>query len=165
MKKILLIFLIILVLFAVCFLLVIGTRQYIPLIDGVFFGMSPKQAANVLGESCEVEYDAGSTGKNAYTYKTDVLGENATVVCYFLNDKKLTQVQIYWETDPANLHKQAYTHLYDHYHNNKSFFEKKDETNKEEKHTSIGIDNGQTGIFYDIYETSTSLSISCVDLS
>ena len=167
MKKYLLIILvIILVLVIVCFVSVVLTYEPIPLADGLRFGMSPKQVAKVLGKHYEVEYDAGSTGKAVYTYQTVVLGQDAVVTCYFWMGRELTEVVFQWQTNPAELCNQAYMRIYDHYHNKKDFFTKEDhDSSTEEKHISLGTDNGLTGIFYNLYETSTVLRISCVMLS
>ena len=157
---------IVIVVLIICLFFTANTTKSIPLADGLRFGMSPKQAAKVLGEHCQVEYDAGTTGKNAYTYKAVVLDQEATVTCYFWNDRQLTEVVFLWESESAELSDQAYTCIYDHYHNKNDFFTKEDnDSNAETKRTSLGIDNGVTGIFYNLYETHTSLQISCLVLS
>lgn len=157
---------IIFVLLIICGIFAMLTQKNIPLADGLRFGMSPKQATKVLGEHIEVEFDAGGTGKSVYTYKAKVLDQDAVVTCYFLNDNQLTEVDFRWETSTKELYNQVYTCVYDHYHDKKDFFVKNENTSDSEtKRTSLGIDNGVTGIFYTLYETSTSLEISCIDLS
>lgn len=167
MKKYLpIMFIIILAVVIVCCVSVVLTYEPIPVTDGLRFGMSPKQVAKVLGKHYEVEYDAGSTGKAVYSYQTVVLGQDAVVTCYFWMGRELTEVVFEWQTNPAELRNQAYMRIYDHYHKKKDFFTNEvHNSSAEEKHISLGIDNGLTGIFYNLYETSTALRISCVKLS
>lgn len=167
MKKSLMIFIpIILLLLVVLLTYVLRQNNQIPLIDGLRFGMSPKQAAKVLGEPCTIEHDAGNTGKSVYAYQSNVLGQAANVSCYFSNNRKLTEVSIRWENNSADLYEQAYTCLFSYYSNDKHFFVKEQDTvNTEEKHIALGLDDGTTGIFYNLYETSTSFSVSCIELS
>lgn len=162
MKKFILYMLLIAVVTAVI-VFAINTDNRIPLIDGLRFDMSPKQAAKILGQPCSIQQDVKE--KMEYTFKTDVLGKEATVRCYFLKDRRLTDVYIYWEKNFEGLHQSAYDSLYDHYHDKKYFFGGCGaQLNTAEKHSSIGTDNGSTGMFYDIYETDSKLHISCINL-
>lgn len=149
-----------------CLFFTVGTARKIPLADGLRFGMSPKQAAKVLGEPYQVELDASLTGKNTYTYNTVVLDQEAIVTCYFWNDKQLTEVVFQWATDPKELSAQAYAYLYDHFSHRRDFFTMEDcDLDTKANHISVGIDNGLTGTFYNLYTTDTSLQITCLELS
>ena len=157
---------IVLFLLVVLLTCIMKKNNQIPLIDGLRFGMSPKQATKVLGDYYNIEYHAGDTGKSVYTYKTKVLGQDATAICYFSNNRKLTEMSICWDGNSGELYDQAYTSLFDHYSNDKHFFVKEnDAVNQEEKHVSLGLDNGTTGVFYHLYKTNTAFIISCIELS
>ena len=141
-------------------------NKSIPLVDGLRFGMTPQQAEKVLGESCEVEQDIGGSGKNAYTYKTVVLGHEAVVTCYFLNDRQLTQVDFSWDINTAELYDRAYACILEQYRGDKNFFEKETgQPSPESKCVSLGVDDSVTGLFYHLYAFDTSLLITCVDNS
>ena len=127
--------------------------------------MSPKQAKKILGEHTEKKYDLGVTGKYIYTYKTVVFDKNATVICYFVNDRNLTDMYINWEGNIDGIRPQVRDCIYDCYHTRRYFFERQSTSETSvEKSSSMGIDNGNIGNFFDIYETPELLSVSCIFL-
>lgn len=78
MKKRVLIVILIAVSLAVTYLLFYDRiHNQIPIIDGMYFNMSPKQAEKILGKHIEREHDVGVSGKYIYTYKTTVFDEDA----------------------------------------------------------------------------------------
>ena len=148
-----------------CFLFYDRINNQIPIIDGMFFNMSPKQAEKILGKHFEMECDIDVTGKYIYSYKATVLDKEATVICFFVNDKKLTDMYIRWDSDFDGIRAQARDCIYDYYHKHRYFFERQSTpVSSVETCISMGIDNGNIGTFYDIYETHELLSISCIYL-
>ena len=140
-------------------------NNQIPLIDGMYFNMSPKQTTKILGEPSEMEHDANVSGKYIYTYKTAVFDKKATVTCFFVDDRKLTEVYIDWEGDVEGIGTQVRDRIYDCYHDHRYFYERESTSaTSVEKHRSMGIDNGAVGTYFGIDETPTHLSVSCIFL-
>ena len=61
-------------------------EKEIPLLHDAAFGQRPAQITRQLGEVIEFQDDIGDTGKTVYTYRTEVLGCDATVSCFFWKD-------------------------------------------------------------------------------
>ena len=137
----------------------------IPLLDGLRFGSTPKQVTRQLGESFEISHDAAGTGKTVYRYKTAVFGHEAVVTCYFLNNRRLTETSITWNTNNADLYNQIYTCLYDYYSGNKYFFEEDTQMIDTQSKIFMGLDRGATGLYYTIISTTEFLTVQCVDNS
>ena len=164
-KYFLIIILIFITLGAIYLLFYDRINNQIPIIDGMYFNMSPKQAEKVLGKPIEREHDIKVSGKYIYTYETTVFDKDATIICFFIDDRKLTEVYIDWEGDIEGLRTQVRNRLYNHYHTHRDFFERSPTSDTSvEKQISMGIDNGCIGTFYSVYETPTRLSISCIFL-
>lgn len=138
----------------------------IPLVDGLSFGVTPKRTKILFGIPLKTEQNTCDTGKTAYTYQTEVLGQEAKVSCLFLDDKKLTDVQINWVNCDDALFQDVCAALHDYYSQKANFFQRTEET---DVHGStcitIGIDNDASGIFYTITKTGKTVSLSCIDLS
>lgn len=134
-------------------------------LDNIHFGSSPRQVTRLLGEPLTVNHDVAGTGKTVYTYKATVLESEATVTCYFINNKQLSEVSLTWGENSINLYDRIYTCLYDHYSSNAHFFVKQDTSSANQIKTSIGIDNGVTGLFYTIHSVDTSITVLCIDNS
>ena len=138
----------------------------IPLVDGLSFGVSPQRTKALLGAPLETEENAYDTGKTAYTYQAEVLGQEAKVSCLFLDGKELTDVQINWENCDDNLFQDICAALNDYYSQKANFFQRTEETDvRGSTCITMGIDNGATGIFYTITKTGKTVFLSCIDLS
>lgn len=130
----------------------------------IYWGMSPTQLNKQLGSHTNVISSYCDTDKTVYTYKTTVLGYNATMICYFVNNRQLTQVDIEWDAEVNDLFETVFDCLLSFYCANEDFFCKpKEYIDKDSFKASIGIDNGITGVFYSIYGTNEKLQISCIN--
>lgn len=138
----------------------------IPLVDNLCFGMSPEQVSDVLGERIPpTPLDVAITELNAYEYRAEVLGTEASIFCYFWKDRYLTQVYILWETDSDIIFDEAYRILYEHFSQEEDFFEHTDDPARGEKERlSIGVDDGATGQFFKIIRTEDSVMVLGTDL-
>ena len=144
----------------------IRDNKEIPLFTDMYFGMTPLQVNKQLGQYYDACLDDGISDKTSYSYQVKVLGYDAIVTCYFLNNKQLTDFTIKWNGNDDNISKQAYNCLYDFYSTNKDFFsEEKQYYNDKHATISIGIDNKITGIFYYIYHTDEYIMISGIEHS
>lgn len=138
----------------------------IPLVDGLFFGVSPQRTNALFGTYIEKEENTCDTGKNTYDYQTVILGQEAQVSCSFLNDKKLSDVSITWHDCDEAFFQQVYSTLYSYYRPKNNFFENTEEMNqKGTSRITIGLNNGTTGIFYTITKSGTTVTITCIDNS
>lgn len=137
--------------------------KIIPLLNGVKYGMSPQRVEQKLTEPISIVHDVAGTGKVAYEYAVHTLGEDATVICYFLNNHDLVEVSICWSNYSDDLYDLIYEKLYQFYSDSKFFFEQHhfDSSGKHVR-TSIGIDNGITGLHYTIFLDTESLIVQCV---
>ena len=152
------------ILSVICIASVIGislmrAKNNIPLLDGLYWDMSPAQASRVLGSGQLIDENSCDTGKNIYQYHTTAFGQDATVTCSFLNDRKLTDFEFVWEDCAADLSDRVYNCLYDHYGSKEDFFFDKDLAAQTIR---IGTNNGVTGVFYTIAKDGTTLRVSCV---
>lgn len=138
----------------------------VPLVDGLSFGMSPEQVSNVLGERIPPPpLDVAITELNAYEYRAEVLGTEASISCFYRNDRHLIQVYILWETDSDIIFEEAYRILYEHFSQEENFFVRSEKPARgEEERISIGVDNGTTGPLYNIVRTEDAVFILCTDL-
>ena len=94
------------------------------------------------------------------------MGHDAYVICWFLDDKNLTEVSVRWSEQDTALFEQVYNCLYEYYSSHKDFFVKDTmESDELNGRVSIGIDNGATGLFYSIQTAEDGLYILCVDNS
>ena len=138
----------------------------IPLVDGLSFGVSPQRTKSLFGAHFEKEENTCDTGKNTYAYHAKILGHNATVSCSFMNNKELSDVQIEWNNCDDALFQDVYSNLYSYYSKKESFFENTDEAEqKGNVRVTIGIDNGETGLFYTIEKRGKTVTVYCVDNS
>ena len=133
----------------------------IPLLRDVAFGQKPAQITRQLGDVIEFQDDIGDTGKTVYTYKTEVLGCDATVSCFFWKDRRLTELVIRLHESDDDLYDRVYACIRDHYSKHEDFFTK--ELQNPDRIT-IGIDDGTAGIFYSIQRTDEFISIQCTEL-
>ena len=138
-----------------------SSAESIPLVDGLSFGMTPKVTAQLFGEACEVQPNAGDTGKAMYIYESEVLGHLARITCFFTQEDELTEVHFLWVHCASDVYDSAYACLYEHYSAQRNFFEKTEANHS----VSLGTDNGATGLFYHIYQDNTSIIITCQRLS
>lgn len=167
-KKRIIVFFIILICLFIMSLLIYHAVFYkpIPLVDGLAFGISPQRANSLFGAYDQKEDNTCNTGKNTYDYQTNVLGREAKISCFFLNDKELTDFHIEWINCDDSLFQDVYSSLYSHYSQKADFFEKTEESDQRgNSRITIGIDNGVTGIFYTIVKTGNTVTLSCVDNS
>ena len=140
------------------------SAKEIPFLNGVRFGMSPKQAEKHLGECFEIYGEAEKGEKIARSYRTNVMGHDAYVICWFLDDKILTELSVNWSEQDTALFEQVYNCLYEYYSGHEDFFVKDTmESDELNGRVSIGIDNGATGLFYSIQTAEDGLYILCVN--
>lgn len=135
----------------------VSPRREIPIVEGLYWGMSPAQAEKVLGYSYETE-DLAVTGKTEYRYKAVVFGEEAQITCFFWKGRKLSDIYFRWDSSPEAIAGLAYDCLYEYYHDQDGFFL------NEEDPVSLGIDYNGPILRYQIIQDDTSLTISGIDL-
>ena len=135
----------------------VSPRREIPIVEGLYWGMSPAQAENVLGNSYETE-DLTETYKTEYRYKAVVFGEEAQITCFFWKGRKLSDIYFRWDSNTESIATQAYDCLYQFYHDQDGFFLNTDDP------VSLGIDYNGPKLLYQITKEDTSLTISCIDL-
>ncbi len=149
--------------FAVVLVTVLGVilniqfRREIPLVEGLYWGMSPNKAAKVLGDSYETE-NLSVTEKTEYRCRTVVFGEEAEISCFFWKGKILSDIYIQWDTNAESIAAQAYDCLYEYYHDKKGFFLNKEDT------ISLGIDYNGPILRYEIIKNDSSIRLTCIDL-
>ena len=151
----------------IAFLCILGRpKKTIPLVDGLYWDASPKQVSQILGDSNKIIVNSCDTGKNEYQYKTRIFGEEATIVCFFLNENCITDIYITWDNCSPTVYEKVYECLYSYYCNNKYFFvEEGEEIKNDYSYCRIGTNNGTTGIFYEIKKTDTVVSVTCINNS
>lgn len=135
----------------------VSPRREIPIVDGLYWGMSPAQAEKVLGGSYETE-DLTVTDKTEYRYKAVVFGEEAEITCFFWKGRILSDIYFRWDSNPEAIAGQAYNCLYEYYHDQDGFFLNEGDP------VSLGIDYNGPILRYQITKEDTSLTISCIDL-
>lgn len=151
----------------VCFVAFnVRTTKTIPLMNSFYFGMTPREVTQQLGETFDIQHDVGSTGKTTYSYKIPVLEYEANVIFFFLDNERLTEVDIIWSTSSDDLYDRVHNVLYEFYSKSDQFFSKEHQNNDDSNvTTSLGIDDGTTGVYYSISRTDSSIIILCVDNS
>ena len=135
----------------------VSPRREIPIVEGLYWGMSPAQAEKVLGGSYETE-DLTVTDKTEYRYKAVVFGEEAEITCFFWKGRILSDIYFRWDSNPEAIAGQAYNCLYEYYHDQDGFFLNEGDP------VSLGIDYNGPILRYQITKEDTSLTISCIDL-
>lgn len=136
-------------------------EKEIPLLHDAAFGQRPAQITRRLGEVVEFQDDIDDTGKTVYTYRTEVLGCDAMVSCFFWKDRRLTELVIRLHESDDDLYDRVYACIRDHYSENKNFFTKE---HQNPDRITTGIDDGTAGIFYSIQRTDEFISIQCTKL-
>ena len=135
----------------------VSPRREIPIVEGLYWGMSPAQAAKVMGDSYETK-DLLVTDKTEYCYKAVVFGEEAQITCFFWKGRKLSDIYFRWDSNTESIATQAYDCLYQCYHDQDGFFLNEGDP------VSMGIDYNGPILRYEITKEDTSLTISCIDL-
>lgn len=149
--------------FAIVLVIVLGAilniqfRREIPLVKGLYWGMSPNKVTKILGDSYETE-KSNVTDKTAYRYKAVVFGEEAEISCFFWKGKILSDIYIRWDSNTEIIAAQAYDCLYEYYHDKEGFFLNKEDT------ISLGIDYNGPILRYEIIRNDTTITVSCIDL-
>lgn len=134
----------------------------IPLLEDVYFGMSPKAVEKQLGGSSEISRDITSSDKTIYIYNAVIQGQDATITCFFQNDRKLTEVHLRWNSNSPELFDWVYSCLFECFSDKKDFFVK---SSDEPGRIDIGLDNGVTGLFFSVYSDKNCINVICVDNS
>lgn len=138
----------------------------IPIVDGLSFGVSPRKTERLFGAYYEKQSNIGDTGKTDYVYKAELLGSDAIITCSFIEDKKLSDVNIQWDNCEDALFQNVYSKLYSYYGKKEHFFVKTEEDDQKGNiRIKMGIDNGVTGVFFTLIKNGTSVMVYCVDNS
>ncbi len=163
----------ILVLFVVIlagwFLIREKTQREIPLVDNaaLHFGDSPADAQKALGAPMQVVPNVADTGKTYCEYDAVLLGKNASVACYFADDKSLSEMIVHWslDSDTANaLFSEAETLLERSYQGRENFFHNERSAEADGTvSTSLGVFDGAAGITYTLNLSYDEVVISCRD--
>ena len=135
----------------------ISPRREIPIVEGLYWGMSPAQAEKILGNSYETE-DLLETEKTEYRYKAVVFGEEAEITCFFWRGRKLSDIYFRWDSNQEAIAEQAYNCLYEYYHDQDGFFLKTEDP------VSLGINYNGPILRYQITKEDTTITVSCIDL-
>ena len=126
------------------------------------YGSSPSYVKKQLGEALKIIEDICDTNQTAYEYNAELLNHNASITCYFIENRKLIQVDIKWTLDSSDMAKElcskAESILIEAYASEDDYFYK-----SAENYVSLGKNNGATGVFYKITIEENILFISCID--
>ena len=133
-------------------------RREIPLVDGLYWGMSPAKATMLFGDSYESESNFCDTGKTVYCYRATVFGEEAEISCVFWKGRKLSDISFRWDDNIESIAEQAYDCLYEYYHDKEGFFLDADDP------ISLGLDYSGPILRYQIIKDDTTITVSCIDL-
>ena len=149
------------------FELVMLNHKAIPILKNFYFGMNPIRAGTLLGKCYEREY-SDLTGKVSYEYKAVIFGHDATVYCDFLPILcfQMTDVSFIWEDCDQELYDQIYSCMYEYYCDHENFSVKtRYNTINNTDEVCFRIDNGATGLFFDLGMTEDRIYLHCTDLS
>lgn len=137
--------------------------------DHVCFGDPPETVIpDVPGTSVQ-RRPLVVTNQTLYSYKTTVMGTEAQVCCFFLNDHSLTSITFLFsemeEAQTKAVFDRAVQILQDEYRDDPKYscgeLIVRDENNYR---ISLGLNFGATGIFYTVDVSDNILSITCDDL-
>lgn len=114
--------------FIVCLTIFQKAERKIPLFNDnpIYFGDTPNAVQKKIGAPSRVTADVCDTNKTAYDFTATILNNDASVICYFADDKRLVEITIHWYlTDKAfaeALFLKAETLLTNTYSSKKIFF-------------------------------------------
>ena len=98
LKYIIIFFVILTFAFIVCLTIFQKAERKIPLFNDnpIYFGDTPNAVQKKIGAPSRVTADVCDTNKTAYDFTATILNNDASVVCYFVEDKRLAEVTIHW---------------------------------------------------------------------
>ena len=137
--------------------------------DHVCFGDPPKKVIPDIPGTAVERRPLVVTNQTLYAYKTTVMGTEAQVCCFFLNDHSLTNLTFLFSEMEGEqtkaLFDRAVQILQDEYRDDPNYFCGDliihDESNYR---IDLGLNFGATGIFYTVDVSDNILSITCDDL-
>ena len=148
--------------------LVLLNHKAIPVLKNFYFGMNPLRAGTLLGRCYEIRRNVSDTGKASFEYKAVIFGHDATVHCYFLPILcfQMTNVSFIWEDCDQELYDQIYSCIYEYYCDHENFsVETQYNSLRNIDEVQFSIDNGATGLFFDLGMTEEKIYLRCTDLS
>lgn len=161
------IFLLLFALFDLVCAEVLSPREPLPLLEeyNVFWGDWPQR----LRRQCELiekDKNAADTGCTAYSYKMEVLENDAKVTCFYSRLLGLREADIIWSFDDHIerdiVLKRIKEKLENVYGLNEFYFFEENINEMGERTIRLGLDNGVTGIFYYIQTLDTKLIVVCI---
>ena len=168
LKYIIVFFIILTFAFIACHTIFQKAERKIPLFNDnpIYFGDTPNAVQKKIGEPSRVMPDVSDTNKTAYEFTATILNNDASVICYFADDKRLVEVTIHWYlTDKASaeaLFLKAETLLTNTYGSEKYFFENEQTISDDGMlRTSIGVFDGAEGVTYTLKLLHEEVIVIC----